>query len=409
MNLVSIEKAENYNPETIEAVLRKTLENLGGISKFIKPGMTVALKPNLVMGKTPETGATTHPEIVRAVAKIVREAGAKVVLAESPGGPYTPQRLKAVYAATGMLDAAADSGMELNYDISSLKVDNPDGKYLKKTEIITPLAHADFVINLCKLKTHGQMVYTGAVKNMFGAVPGLLKAEYHMRMADYAHFSDALIDVFLSVRPGLSIMDGVVAMEGYGPTAGDPRHCGLLIASENAFALDYAAAAVIGADPAGIPMFVQAKLRGLMPDELSEIDFPALRPEAVRIADFKVPQLDRLKAIVFVKNNSLFSGLSAKMRPFPVFTSKCVRCGDCVRLCPVSVITMGRERPEADLNRCIRCFCCQEICPSKAVKMERHPFARITLRLIDMLMTVYGIIMPSPANPGRRAKSDIAP
>jgi len=156
-------------------------------------------------------------------------------------------------------------------------------------------------------------------------------------------------------------------------------------------------------------MFVQAKLRGLMPDELSEIDFPALRPEAVRIADFKVPQLDRLKAIVFVKNNSLFSGLSAKMRPFPVFTSKCVRCGDCVRLCPVSVITMGRERPEADLNRCIRCFCCQELCPSKAVKMERHPFARITLRLIDMLMTVYGIIMPSPANPGRRAKSDIAP
>ncbi|MDD4003816.1 MAG: DUF362 domain-containing protein [Elusimicrobiaceae bacterium] len=398
MSCVSIEKAAGYDRQIILDTVRKSFANLGGVEKFIKPGMTVVLKPNLVLGKTPETAATTHPELVRAVGQIVRQAGARAVLAESPGGPYTPQRLKAVYTTTGMTGAAQDAGIELNYDTSSRKLDNPAGKYLKKTEIITPLAEADVIINLCKLKTHGQMVYTGAAKNMFGAVPGILKAEYHMRMPEYDRFADTLIDIFLSVRPALSIMDGVVAMEGCGPTAGTPRQAGLILASEDAFALDLSAAAIIGAEPDAIPMLRQARLRGLAPQSLDAITFPAETPETVRVRDFVIPQLDHLRAVDFLKNNALLSALSEKLRPYPVFTGQCVKCGDCVRACPVSVIRMGKNRPCADLGKCIRCFCCQELCPAKAVKMERHPLARALLRAVEVAMSVYNLIMPAPVS-----------
>lgn len=395
MSVVSIVKAASYESGTVAASLAEALAALGGLEKFVRPGMTVVLKPNLVMGKTPETAATTHPEILRAVGLFVKKCGARAVLAESPGGPYTPQRLKAVYAASGMLKAAQDAGVELNYDVSSVKRDNPAGKYLKKTEIITPLAQADLIINLCKLKTHGQMVYTGAMKNMFGAVPGLLKAEYHMRMPDYDNFADTLIDIFLSVRPVLNIMDAVVAMEGYGPTAGNPKPVGLLLVSPDAFALDLAAARIIGADPAAIPMFRRARARGLMPAGVSEITFTGLKPDDVKIAGFAIPQLDRLRAVDFLKNSKLLSSLlSERLRPFPVFTDRCVQCGDCVRLCPVSVIKMGVRRPEADLGKCIRCFCCQELCPAKAVSMQRHLPARLLLWLVDAAMRLYNLMMP---------------
>jgi len=168
MSLVSIVKASQYDKSTVGRALEESFKNLGGVEKFVKPGMKVALKANLLMKKSPEEAATTHPVLVGELARIIKKAGADVLIVDSPGGPYTRSRLEDIYVATGMKQVADEVGAQLNFDTSEVEVQNPHGKYIKKLKILKPLVDADLVINLPKLKTHGQMVYTGAVKNMLG-------------------------------------------------------------------------------------------------------------------------------------------------------------------------------------------------------------------------------------------------
>lgn len=371
MSKVSIVPCNDYQIGNVKAAVARGLDYLGGMERYVSQGTRVVLKPNLLMEKKPEDAATTHPALVQAVAELVRQAGGDVVIAESPGGPYTESVLDRIYAACGMIDAAQQSGAELNRDISSVEVGNPQGKYLKKVNVIRPLAEADLIINLPKLKTHGQMVYTGAVKNMFGAVPGLEKAEYHMRMPKYEDFADALIDIFLSVKPTLNIMDAIIGMDGAGPSAGRPKPIGLVLASADAFALDYAALRIIGADPKHIPIIKQAGIRGLAPKRLDDIEWLGEALESIRMDEFQMPQLDQLKTIAFVEKGPL-KPLMKLITPKPFFDkTKCIGCADCAKNCPVKIIKMKDKRPQPDLAKCIRCFCCQELCPAKAVTIKR--------------------------------------
>lgn len=368
---VIIERCPDYNYEELIKALKNVFEKLGGIDKYIKPGMKVALKPNLIRKKNPESGATTHPLFIKAVAALVKEAGGIVTIVESPGGLFTKSILKGVYSGCGVEKAALEAGVNLNYDISETIVDNPEGKYLKKVTIVKALADADFIINLPKLKTHGQMVYTGAVKNMFGAVPGELKAEYHLRMSEYSEFADALIDIFLSVKPGLNIMDAIVGMEGEGPTAGNPREIGVIIAGENAFKVDFAALKLINVNPLDVPVISQAVKRGLCPDNFHDIEICCDNFELYKVEDFNVPQLNALRAVTFY-DKGVFKLIMNWLKPKPVFLhGKCISCGVCRKVCPPSVIVMKNNKPEADLKGCIRCFCCQELCPEKAVVIKR--------------------------------------
>lgn len=371
MSQVSVVRCADYQIDSLRIAVQQSLNHLGGIERFVGRGSRVAIKPNLLMEKKPEDATTTHPVLVQTVADLVREAGGQVVIAESPGGPYTESVLKRLYSICGITEAAQNSGAELNEDITSVEIENPQGKFLRKLRIIKPLAEADVIINLPKLKTHGQMVYTGAVKNMFGAVPGLEKAEYHMRMPKYEDFADALIDIFLSVKPTLNIMDAIVGMDGAGPSAGHPKPIGLMLASDDAFALDYAALCIVDADPMDIPMMKQANLRGLSPKCLAEIDWVGDALEKVRIDDFHMPQLEHLQAITFFDRGPLKPLLNL-INPKPAFDkTKCIGCADCAKSCPVQIIKMKDKRPEPDLSKCIRCFCCQELCPAKAVSIKR--------------------------------------
>jgi ferredoxin len=285
------------------------------------------------------------------------------------------------------------SGAKLNMDISSTEVNNPRGKYLKKLNIIKPLADADLIINLPKLKTHGQMVYTGAVKNMFGAVPGLEKAEYHMRMPKYGDFADALIDIFLSVKPALNIMDAIIGMDGAGPSAGNPKPIGLVLASEDAFALDYAACLIIGTDPINIPMMKQGSLRGLTPTHCKDIEWIGETLEKVRVGEFHMPQLEHLQAITFFEKGPLKPLLNL-ITPKPSFDkAKCIGCARCADNCPVRIIKMKDKKPTPDLSKCIRCFCCQELCPVKAVTIRRSKVGSFIMNqgassLMDMVNRV---------------------
>lgn len=370
MSRVSIVRCPGYEINALSAALTATFDNLGGLKKYIKPGMKVVLKPNLVMKKRPEEAATTHPALVYILASMIQEAGGIVTIAESPGGPHTEAVLRGVYSVCGMQKVATETGLRLNYDLSYTDVDNPSGKYLKKVTVIKPLLEADLVINLPKLKTHGQMVYTGAVKNMFGAVPGGLKAEYHMKMAKYDEFANTLIDIFLAVKPALNIMDAVIGMDGRGPTAGNPKQIGLILAGEDAFALDLAALSIINLKPGDVPVIRQAIARGLCPGDLKEVELVGEAIKDVKVRDFVVPGLNSLKDVPFF-NSGVLKAFGDMLKPRPVFMHNlCIGCSECARSCPAHIIEMKNKKPRADLSKCIRCFCCQELCPAKAITIK---------------------------------------
>ena len=385
--VVSLAACKSYAPEELKTALLKAFTGLGGIEKYVTAGANIVLKPNLVMGKSPSACATTNPEFIKQLAVILKEHGARVFIAESPGGPYTPARLDAVYNACGITGAAAEAGIILNYETDVVKKENPGGRLLKTIELVKPLAEADFIINLPKPKSHGQMTYTGAVKNMFGAVAGVFKADYHMRMSEYDTFANAIIDIFLCVKPRLTIMDAVMGMDGNGPTNGKPRHIGLICAAEDAFALDLAMLDILGLDPRKVPVMKQGMLRNLCASDISEIEIKGDSPEIFSIDDFRFPSAE---AINFFHANFLFKPFARFFKPYPYFLrDKCISCGECARSCPAEIIIMKDKKPYADLTKCVRCFCCQELCPADAVEIGRSFIHKTFQAIYPVLMSLY--------------------
>lgn len=374
---VSVVRCGDYNIDLIEKAVKQAIDAIGGICKYINAGDKVLIKPNLIAKKTPDEATTTHPAVVEAIVKIVKNAGGIVTIADSPGGHYSSDILKSIYLASGMEKVAANTDAILNYDLGETQIKNPDGKYLKTLNVINPVAEADVIINVPKLKTHGQMVYTGAVKNMFGIIPGLQKGEYHFRMSEHEEFAHALIDIFLSSKPTLNIMDAVVGMEGKGPTAGEPRNIGVILASEDAFALDVAAVSLIAVNPSDVPTIKNAISRKLSPANTDNINIIGEDINELVIKDFSVPALKTVKSITFL-NERTYKLLKNILKPKPVFMhKKCTSCGVCSEHCPAKIIVMKRGYPYVDLSKCIRCFCCQELCPSKAIDIKQGAVFRM--------------------------------
>lgn len=389
MSIVSIIKCDNYEEEKLKVALASSFENLGGIDKYIKKDMKVFLKPNLIMGKKPERAATTNPVFVKVLCDMLIEKGAKVTIIESPGGPYIKSFLKSIYDITGMYDAARDSGAVLNYDMSLHEINLDKGKIIKKCTIIKPILDADLIINLPKLKTHEMMVYTGAVKNMFGIIAGTNKAEYHLKMSEYNNFANVIIDIFLSCKPGLNILDGIMAMEGNGPTAGDKKEVGLILASENAFDLDRVAVDIINGKCDEMPIVKNSIQRELCFEDINKIDIKGEKIDECIISDFKIPMRDNLKRDNLLENRFYLKVLET-LKPKPVLISeKCVLCADCKKSCPAKVITMTKKGPLFDLDKCIRCFCCQELCPEEAIYIKKSLSAKILINTLTKGLDVF--------------------
>lgn len=370
-----------YCPEYtagVEEILREGLQELGGMAAFVKPGQRVLLKVNLLMKKRPEEAVTTHPSVVEAVVRLVQEAGGLPVIGDSPGGPYTVSALQSIYARSGLKEVAERTGAELNLDIGQEVVSHPEGKLLKSLTITKSVLDADVVIPLSKLKTHGMMTFTGAVKILFGVIPGLLKAEYHLKMSDVRSFADVLVDIATWVKPTLSIMDGIVGMEGDGPSAGKPRSIGALLISEDPFALDVAATHLIGLKPEKVPTIMSARERGFV-SRIEEVTLCGDARSLWRIQDFVIPKAVSVNFIDMVPlPQSVKSFLLNRVRPRPVFQyDKCVGCSDCVKNCPPKALVLNeKNRPQIDLEACIRCFCCHELCPHKAVEIVQPRLGR---------------------------------
>jgi len=371
-NKVSLIRCETYNPTDVEAAVRQSFDNLGGIEKYINKGDKVLLKLNLLMRKHPDAAATTHSEFARALCNVLREYGATVIIGDSPGGPFNRTMLNSVYKGCGIEAVANETGATLNFNTNLVRRDNPDGLLLKSLTVTDMLNDVDKVISVSKLKTHGMMVYTGAVKNMFGVVPGLIKAEYHINMPEIDNFADALIDICLAAKPILSFMDGIVGMEGAGPSSGTPRKIGAVIASDSACHLDKVASHIIGFKENEVPTVKRSIERGLCCSGFDDIEFWGDKIDDFVIADFKRAKSINVDFINFLPK-FMRGFFKRRLKAIPKFdTQKCVGCGDCARLCPAKVLELENRLPIlVDKNGCISCFCCQELCPKAAVKIHR--------------------------------------
>lgn len=375
----SIVKCENYETAVVTRALVDVLTPLGGLD-WVRPGMTIAIKANLVSAMHPDKAATTHPVLLSSLVKLLKDRGAKVIVGDSPGGLYNHAYVNRIYAATGM-KLVEQSGAELNQDFSQKQVRFEDAKVAKDFTYTAWLDQADAIINFCKLKTHGMMGMSAAVKNLFGTIPGTMKPEYHYRFPEISHFSDMLIDLNCYFKPVLNIVDAVIGMEGNGPTAGTPRKLNAIAASKDPYALDLLCAHLIGIDPLKVPTLQVAVNRGLAPTDISQIhvigDYANLC-----VRDFQL--VTGMRSLQFNKESKSIIGKAAAVFMQKVLESKpqviheeCVGCRECEKICPARAITMVNKKPVIDRNKCIKCFCCQEFCPKGAMKVHRTWIAHL--------------------------------
>jgi len=386
MNQVFGIKCRTY--DQAEAKTQALLNMMGGIGAFVAEGEKIVLKANLLLPAAPEKAITTHPHIVTAVGRMVNQHGASALVTDSPGAgyQYNERMMRRIYRVCGLEKACGEAGIALNFDTSAAPVSYPNGKLIKRFEVITPVLNADGVINLCKLKTHLFMHMTGAVKNSFGVIPGLAKPGYHAKLHDTSRFADMLVDLSTFASPRLSVMDAVVGMEGEGPNNGDPRPIGLILASVNPLALDVVAGEIMGIDPMQNPVLQAAARRGLSPARLDEVELIGVEASELRIPDFRLPStiygekgLGPLPLVQKLMTPLFKNGLTVKPR---INKDKCTACGACHDSCPVGAITLyAHLYAEIDEDTCIRCYCCHEMCPFDAVYLHKSLLYKVVNRL----------------------------
>jgi len=376
---VSIHRLATYEPAAVDRALRAVLAPLGGMGAFVAPGARVVLKPSLLMPSAPERAICTHPEIIRAVARLARAAGAALVEAtDSPGMGTATRCTRRLGLAEGDLLTVVDAGE--GTDIA------PPGAPFHRVRLSARLLDADLVINLPKAKTHGQMVMTAAVKNSFGAVVGMEKAQWHFRAGRSPEdFARLLVHIHGLVAPRLSILDAVVGMEGNGPSAGEPRPLGFLLASADAHALDEVLAHIWGLAPHQVFTLAVARDLGLIPsfDQIEVVGAPLddLRPRPA----WRLARPAPLRGFGGPAWLSAFLERLMTVRP-EIDRGTCIACGECVRVCAAHAIALNPDAAASgppvaiDREHCIACFCCQEMCPEGAIRVSAGLAARL-LRL----------------------------
>ena len=359
-----------YKAELLDEVMEKHFALLG-LDDILNSGMKVLIKPNLVMRRRPGEATTTHPEFVAALVRALRKRGAAVTIAESPGGPYTRAMLRMIYETTGMEAVSKSTGASLNYDTGYRGVFSKEGKVCRSFHIIKPVLDADLVISAAKLKTHAMMNFSGAVKNLFGSVPGLMKPEFHYRYQDAAMFGEMIVDLCETIKPAVSFLDGIVGMEGDGPTGGSPRFAGVTLSSRNPHALDLLAAEIAGFKAEEVPTLKAAVNRGLCPGSPEQLDVAGDDYKRFILKNFKKP---RSKGLDFVEKLPPFlrKPMDRLLTPRPAIReSTCAGCGKCAESCPEKAISVRNGKASIDSSRCIRCFCCHEMCPIKSIDIRR--------------------------------------
>ncbi len=347
------------------------MDALGGAG--IRPGSRVLIKPNLLLSAKPEDAIVTHPLVVKAAVEYVLERQALPVVSDSPAMASVEKVLR----ESGIRQALAGLAVVCRPFEASVKVDI--GPPFGAIDLAQDVLEADYVINLPKLKTHGQMLMTLGIKNLFGCVVGYRKPEWHMRAGvDRDMFARLLVLIARRIRPAFTVLDGILALEGDGPgKGGTPRNVGVLMGSKDPAAVDWAACLILGLDLHQVPTMKIAEEMGWLSDPL-EID-----GTWVPVKGFNFPDLE---PIVF--GPKIFQRLSRQyllQRPVPDMNT-CKLCGECVKICPAKAIIRDNTELRFDYDVCIRCYCCLEICPYGAIHKKDNRVARLVRTIAGRIL-----------------------
>ncbi len=363
---VAIVRCTDYSPRRVGAAMGKLMAALGGIGSLLTPGTSALIKPNLLTDALPDQAKTTHPEVVRGVIRILREGGATIAVGDSPA---SAAKLDRVWERSGYEALCAAEEVAIRRFEKHATLPLACGKSV--LQVAEPVLNAGLVVNVPKVKTHILTTFTGAVKNLYGVLPGYQKTLLHRAYPTPSEFGRLPAALYTRIRPGLNIADAIVAMQGAGPSGGDPVPLGFLAGSTDAVALDTALCTVLKIDVRGLPWrrYLPAECAdGLNPDA---INYPLLKPRDVQPSRFRVPAplWPRLIPGPLVRR----LGRLAWIRPS--FDSACIRCGRCVKACCNDALRLTADDPHPVLtpDSCVACCCCHEVCPARAVTMRQSP------------------------------------
>lgn len=365
---VAVKKCDSYDPEKLLKAMEEAVD-LTGLPDI--KGKTILLKPNLLSGSVPEKAVTTHPVFLQAAIRLFRERGAGAI---KVGDSCAVGSSRQAAEKAGMLALCKEERVEWVEFSDTELLKNPEGVIHKQFYPAKAVLDCDLIVSLPKMKTHGMMYFTGAMKNLFGVFPGLNKAQFHFRLPEKDRFAEMIVDLNQALKPAFALMDGITAMEGHGPGNGDPREVGLIFVSSNLLALDITASRVMGYQPLDLPIHKAALNRGLWLKEESEIkvlgDDPGIIHNFKRIHVLKDTGMG--KEILPAGVYRFFTNL---MVPRPHFLhNRCILCGKCVKICPPEALEIrgkNKKKVRIDYEKCIRCYCCDEVCPEKAIRISR--------------------------------------
>lgn len=365
---------DDYNDDALYRAVKKQFELLA-VTRELKPGMRVLIKPNLLMKRRPEEFTTTHPAVAGAVVRVLLELGVNdIVIADSPGGPYTKPLLHGIYHAAGYTELADKYGVILNEEVGYREINRQENRVCKQFYLIEPVLNADYIIDLCKFKTHGMVGLSGAVKNLFGCVPGLMKPELHFRFPDEKRFCEMLIDLCETVRPDLVLVDAIDSMQGDGPSGGSKIHTGMILAGKSPYEIDLLLCKIAGFNPEKIHTISASQKRGLSVSSVDELKL--VGDEVKFFPEFIKPVQRGVDFSAFLPSwfpKSIINHFSSRPK---IIKKGCVGCGKCAESCPAHTIEISDGKAKIHYDRCIRCFCCHEMCPVKTIRIKRSNFFR---------------------------------
>ncbi|MBL7197251.1 MAG: DUF362 domain-containing protein [Candidatus Omnitrophica bacterium] len=364
---VTLARCSNYSPEQVDTAINKAMDLLGGIESIIRPKSKVLIKPNLLTDSQPQDCITTHPRIIESIIRLVKKTNSEIYVGDSPGVIGQKKDIDRVYETTGMKEICQRQGVEMAYfDKAILKNGIPITEWTER---------CDYIINVPKFKTHGLTKLTAAIKNSFGFVLGMHKAKLHKDCLNIEEFSRQLVDIFELAKPTLTIVDAVISLEGDGPgSAGVKTDTELILASQDAVAIDSILATIMGIFPEDVPTTKEAKRRDIGESDLNNIDIIGENLGEFIYSNFKFPKI----SFIYNMPKPLLK-LAKKLawHKMKVIKERCQSCRKCIEICPVGAIRFEKDKACINPKKCILCSCCQEICPNAAITVQKSLLLKI--------------------------------